>query len=90
MIIKLRRWFFEKLERINRWREWHDVCEICKEETKDYVCVGCDRRICIDCESGYYEDENLCVLCRKDITPAEEAEDRRLALDNEEAEDAVS
>jgi len=82
MITKLRRWFFEKLENLNRWREAHDLCEVCKEETKDYICVGCDRRICCGCDSGYYEDAELCTLCRKDITPEEEADDRREMEDN--------
>jgi hypothetical protein len=36
------------------------------------------------CNSGYYSDAELCRKCRKDITPEEEEEDRRMALEYEE------
>lgn len=77
MFTRIRRWGFTKLDRLNNWREAHDLCEICKESYVGYTCVGCGRRICVDCESGYYADEDLCDLCRRDITPEEEAKDRK-------------
>jgi hypothetical protein len=33
------------------------------------------------CDSGYYTDAELCTECRKDITPEEEEEDRKLAAE---------
>jgi hypothetical protein len=65
------------------WLDVHDVCEVCKKESAANVCIGCDRRICFECNSGYYEDETLCMECRKEITPEEEAEDRQLAQELE-------
>lgn len=76
MITRLKRWFFGKLDSVGNWLIQHDICEICHEETVDLTCVGCKRRICINCDSGYYADETLCTDCRKDITPEEEAADR--------------
>ena len=77
MFIKLRRWFFRTIGTIAYRLAQLDRCEICDEDFADGECVGCDRRICMSCNSGYYEDETLCTLCRKDITPEEEAEDQR-------------
>lgn len=83
MKLKIRRWLFYWLEiwidRASHWQSEHDLCEICKDYTADRICVGCDRRIDHMCDSAYYDDETLCDICRKDITPEEEAEDRRLA-----------
>jgi hypothetical protein len=54
-----------------------DACECCGNEQSDYACCGCDKRICGMCESGYYSDEILCMACRHDITPEEEAQGRQ-------------
>jgi hypothetical protein len=54
-----------------------DSCELCGNEQSHYICVGCERRICYMCNSGYYTDAELCTDCRKDITPEELAEDRK-------------
>jgi hypothetical protein len=54
-----------------------DSCELCGNEQADNICVGCDRRICCMCNSGYYEDAELCTDCRAKITPEEEEEDRK-------------
>jgi hypothetical protein len=82
---KLKREFFYRWRGFSNWINEQDACEICGNEQAQDICVGCDRRICYMCNSGYYEDAELCTSCRKDITPEEEAEDRRLALENEEA-----
>jgi hypothetical protein len=76
-------WKFIKREFFGWWpsfRDWvsgKDLCEICGNDRTDYVCVGCERRICDMCNSGYYEDAELCQACRHDITPEEEAYDLR-------------
>ena len=75
LYVKLRRWFFERLGTLAYRLAQYDTCELCGEDFADGPCVGCGRRICIDCNSGYYEDEELCKECRKDITPEEEAQD---------------
>jgi hypothetical protein len=77
MFTKLRRWFFGKWHSLNLWIEDKDVCELCGEEKSDTVCVGCDRRICDMCESGYYQDATLCTSCRAKMTPEELADDLR-------------
>ena len=58
------------------WLQEHSRCEVCHEEQVAHTCIGCDRFICYDCESNFYEDESLCVKCRATITPEEEAEIR--------------
>jgi hypothetical protein len=83
MFIRLRRWFYGKIASIAHWLGTKDVCELCMEEIADGPCVGCERRICMNCDSGYYADEMLCTECRKDITPEEEAEDRKDAANGE-------
>jgi hypothetical protein len=83
-----KRWFFGWWGGFADWVNGKDACELCGNEKADYICVGCEKRICCMCNSGYYEDAELCRECRKDITPEEEAEDRRLALESEE-EDAT-
>jgi hypothetical protein len=35
------------------------------------------------CDSGYYSDASLCSSCRHDITPEEEEQERKLALESE-------
>lgn len=82
----LKRHFFEWWGPFSDYVSGLDACELCGNDQADYICVGCDKRICCMCESGYYEDENLCTACRKDITPEEEAEDQREALANEDTE----
>jgi len=81
MFTKIRRGFFGFLEtmraRITNYLDEHDLCEICKENISDEICVGCDRRICGECNSGYYSDAELCKTCRADISPKEEAQDRK-------------
>jgi ribosome-binding protein aMBF1 (putative translation factor) len=80
-------WKFLKREFFDWWtgfRDWvnaKDSCELCGNEIADNICVGCDRRICDMCNSGYYEDAELCQACRHDITPEEEEEDRKLAAE---------
>jgi hypothetical protein len=71
----LKREFFGWWKGFSEWVTAQDYCELCGNEQADYLCVGCDRRICMMCDSGYYGDANLCKNCRKDITPEEEAED---------------
>jgi len=82
----LKRSFFGWFSGFRDYINGLDSCERCGNEWTDYTCVGCERRICCMCESGYYEDANLCSSCRHDITPEEEEEDRKLALESEEAE----
>jgi hypothetical protein len=74
--LKIRRWYFARLSNLAYWLGRQDVCELCGEEIADGSCVGCERSICMNCDSRYYEDEVLCTACRKDITPEEEAADR--------------
>jgi hypothetical protein len=80
MKMRIKRWFLRWLEvvidRLSHWQAENDTCEVCQKFTADRECIGCDRRYCHDCESGYYEDADLCTLCRADITPEQEAEDR--------------
>ena len=78
---RLKRWFFEVLR---DFLLQHDHCEICSEFEPFYTCISCDRRYCVDCESGYYEDENLCSECRATITPEQEAEDWKEAVESED------
>ena len=82
----IRRSFFSWWSGFRDWIDGLDACEICGNEMSNYICAGCEKRICCMCESGYYSDENLCTECRKEITPEEEEKDRRDALENEEAE----
>lgn len=84
MFTRLRRWLFEKANSLRDWINSFDICELCHEEVVDLSCVGCKRRICMDCESGYYEDESLCKKCRSDITPEDEEQDRKDQLELEE------
>lgn len=78
--------FFEFWQGFRHWIDEMDACEVCGNEKADYICVGCDKRICCMCDSGYYSDAEICRPCRAQITPEEEAEDRRMALEYEEAE----
>jgi hypothetical protein len=82
----LKREFFGWWSGFRDWVSGLDSCELCGNEKSDYTCIGCLKRICCMCESGYYSDANLCSSCRHDITPEEEEEDRKLALESEEAE----
>ena len=54
-----------------------DKCELCKTNEVMSTCIGCNKRICYECESGYYADVELCNECRKEITPEEYADDCR-------------
>lgn len=72
----LRRWFFGVWQGFREWIDGMDACEICGNEQADNICVGCDRRICGMCDSGYYRDAEICQECRKNISPQEEDEDR--------------
>jgi hypothetical protein len=78
----LKREFFGWWSGFRDWVSGMDSCELCGNEKADYVCVGCEKRICCMCESGYYSDESLCMACRHDITPEQEAEDRKDAADD--------
>jgi len=82
MIKWLKREFFGWWPSFRDWVNAKDSCEICGNEIADNICVGCDRRICGMCESGYYSDESLCTECRKDITPEELEEDRKDAANS--------
>ena len=82
----IRRSFFSWWREFCNWVNGLDACELCGNEQADATCAGCEKRICCMCNSGYYEDAELCMDCRKEITPEEEEKDRRDALENEEAE----
>ena len=75
MLTKVRRWFLRKWQSLDHWIKELDACELCGNEKADCECVGCDRRICCMCNSGYYEDVELCTDCRKEISPQEEQAD---------------
>lgn len=77
-----KRWFFGWFKGFAEWVSGKDECELCGNEKADYICVGCDKRICCMCDSGYYQDAELCTECRKNITPEELAEDRKDAADD--------
>ena len=85
--LKVRRWFFGWLEvfidRASHWQNDHDICELCKEEVTSLICIGCERRHCHECTSGFYEDVDQCNLCRNDISPEEEAEMMCEAAEND-------
>jgi hypothetical protein len=84
-MLRLKRWFYAWLEvlidRASYWQSNHDLCEICHVGTADRVCIGCERRIDYECESGYCSDVDLCSICRAEITPEQEAEALREAAD---------
>ena len=82
MIKDMKRILWDWWEGFRDWVNAMDSCELCGNEQSDYMCVGCQRRICAMCESGYYADENLCSECRKNISPEEEAEDKKEAADD--------
>lgn len=67
MKLKIRRWFFRKLDilidGLSHWQSEHDSCELCGVGAAAEICVNCDRRIDLDCESGWYEDAPLCEQC---------------------------
>jgi hypothetical protein len=86
MFKQFKRWYYGKIAYLSYRLEMMDVCELCKEGIVDAPCVGCGRRICGSCDSLYYEDEYLCTECRKDITPEEEEEDRKLQTELDEPE----
>jgi hypothetical protein len=71
------RTFFRSLDQINYFFGPYDLCEICHDQRSDNICIGCERRICYQCTTGYYVDGDLCTICRASITPEEEAEDQR-------------
>ena len=73
----LKREFFGWFSGFKDYIRGLDSCELCGNEIADNICVGCDRRICDMCESGYYQDVTLCTSCRAEITPEEEAYDLR-------------
>ncbi len=77
MLAKLKRWFFRFIDKVSCYFGQYDLCEICHVQRTDNTCIGCDRRICQECTTGYYIDEDLCAICRASITPEEEAEDQR-------------
>lgn len=77
MLTRLRRWLFSFIERVHHWKVDHDLCELCRKDESQTNCISCNRRICYGCDSHYYEDVELCVECRKDITPEEEEQDRK-------------
>ena len=81
-MIDLRDWLREIWRGFSEWVSNKDSCELCGNEQADNICVGCDRRICCMCVSGYYEDESLCKRCRHDITPEELAEDQKEAANS--------
>jgi len=60
------------------------ICDLCKENAIDSTCVDCGKEICVECDSGYYSDETLCVECRKQITPEEEEADRKAQTEYDE------
>ena len=45
-------------------------------------------RSATDCDCLYYEDETLCKICRNDITPEEEEQERKDQLELDEEENA--
>ena len=69
MIKWLKREFFGWFAGFKDYISGLDSCELCGNEQADNICVGCDRRICCMCNSGYYEDAELCTDCRAKITP---------------------
>lgn len=74
----IRHWVFNLLERLERWRREHDICEVCHEDAVDTRCSeGCQKRICFNCESYFYSDATICIECRNKITPEDEAEMRK-------------
>ena len=81
MIKWLKREFFGWFAGFKDYISGLDSCELCGNEWTDSICSGCNKRICCMCESGYYADESLCHRCRHDITPEEEEEDRKLAVE---------
>ena len=82
MIKWLRREFFGWFAGFKDYISGLDSCELCGNEQSHYICVGCERRICYMCNSGYYTDAELCQVCRTNITPEEEEEDRRDAANS--------
>ena len=44
-----------------------EVCDVCNDESPEYDCYGCARRICWGClakpKEGYKYTENYCVDC---------------------------
>jgi hypothetical protein len=76
MIKWLKREFFDWFAGFKNFIQGLDCCELCGNEQADSICVGCDKRICCMCDSGYYSDVELCTNCRANLTPEEEAQDR--------------
>jgi hypothetical protein len=77
MLRKLKRRLIDLVKRLSRMAQSYDLCELCHEESADYICVGCDRHICGECTTMYYVDAELCTKCRAEITPEEEEQDRK-------------
>ena len=50
------------------------MCHDVKVET---TCESCERRMCYECTSNYYNDVDICSVCRAQITPEEEEADRK-------------
>jgi len=80
----IRRWFICKLR---AWLRKYDLCEICRQAEPGATCEICGARICSDCTSNYYADVDICLPCRWQITPEEEAADRAAALAQQSEEE---
>jgi hypothetical protein len=76
---KLLHYLFNLIDKFGRWRDQHDICEVCDQNPAYTRCwEGCGKRICDECESFYYEDATICKECEADITPEEREADRRM------------
>lgn len=81
---RIMHFLFTLVDRLARWRDRYDICELCGEGTVDTCCYeGCGKRICCDCESFYYEDATICIECEQSITPEELEADRKMMEDAE-------
>lgn len=79
----IRRWIHDKLDRFEIWSQRRDemsviynsCCQICKKNMATTRCYeGCNKFICDDCESHFYEDATICVECEVALTPEKRAE----------------
>lgn len=75
--VLLKRWAFRTVNRLHYWFGESDICEVCHDVKVETTCESCERRMCYECTSNYYNDVDICSVCRAQITPEEEEADRK-------------
>ena len=65
---ELQKWIKESKEKINKSKKSKDsikkdpsgLCEICSEKSAKFICLKCDRSVCLSC---YFKIIGICKKC---------------------------